>query len=91
MEELKGWLRRDIEKRVKIYKQQQQVCKGDHKIHRDKCKAFVLLFEDGQLFGQRLGNFQENVSSVDCHETKCKGFTCTNELKSLHSFLLQRI
>jgi hypothetical protein len=56
MEELKGWLRRDIEERVKIYKQQQQVCKGD-KIHRDKCKAFVLHFDDGQLFGQRSGNF----------------------------------
>jgi hypothetical protein len=50
-----GHRRRDIEKIVKIYKQQ-QVYKGD-KIHRDKCKAFVLHFDDGQLFGQRSGNF----------------------------------
>jgi len=50
-----GHRRRDIEKIVKIYKQQ-QVYKGD-KIHRDKCKAFVLHFDGGQLFGQSSGNF----------------------------------
>lgn len=39
---------------------------------KNKCKAFNRLLDDSQLFGQRRGNFQENVSFIVCHETNGK-------------------